>query len=352
MRSPGLAIAVAMAITTPLFFSSCSVDSDSQPPSELASLSSALNPSETQAVASALSQYQDSPGWPAMPRLWADVSKEEYLSGEIQVGLKIGFMGVESQATHNVTLSKGRRTTFIMITTKTQPGQQLTRRENGHVYINVLEGSSHVGLCVYTSFLTMNRSLVGRISAYGSAVGSSTGLKDLISRTNYSQFFELSPVKTPNYYLSDVCESIFRSEVQESVEEDLKNLASDILVYSHPQTSCVPPAADEPRLRGGDQSCISWHRQLLPGVVAWTAPRCESSREGYYRCVLRSKENGSCPFYRQSDGQLTTNPTQEAKLITAGMFEYPCDHHQGLTCRLVEEDGWFSSARAECKPRG
>lgn len=109
--------------------------------------------------------------------------------------------------------------------------------------------------------------------------------------------------------------------VKQSLNIQMRNVIAS-LRFSHPKTKCVR-----------DSQCIGWFNGGMRGVVGNAAvPRCvEESREKYFTCEVRSVVNQKCPVWKNG------------KQLSAGMFEYACD--RGLTCKVVQEGGWFTNMR-------
>ena len=301
-------------------------------------------------VADILFQQSEGIGWPPRPWLRIQAQRSTQTDATLTVGLKVSAFGVDAGVTNNTTFTASRVTSAVFITHHSENGQTMLRRADNDVQFNDT-GHPIIGFCLYDTSLSVSDKVAATLMAHGNGVSGSAEIKDLVNAGNNSQFFVVDPVKSPNYYLSTVCEEEYNSRIREGAEQDLYNLAYDIFVYSNPQDSCVPASSDVPRDPKGDPSCMAWHRQLLPGLVAHTVPRCVANSQGNHRCQMRSKKDYSCPLYADDDTDIVYTTWKDGRRrVTSGSFEYACDPDLGLRCHIVQEEWWpFRAAKGECK---
>jgi hypothetical protein len=121
--------------------------------------------------------------------------------------------------------------------------------------------------------------------------------------------------------------------ISQSLNIMMKNVVAS-LIYSHPKTKCVK-----------DSQCLDWfENDILSIAKIGNRPRCvEESREKFYQCQIRGLKGQNCAVYNA-----------KGKLISDGMFEFPCDN--GLQCVKVQNEGWFTNwevyqfAKGKCMP--
>lgn len=287
--------------------------------------------------------------WPARPWLWADVTREVAVDTTLQLGIKASFLGVEAGTTVSTRFELGHKTQVIFVTTQIRDNQAMTKRTKEGVYFAPEGDTAIVATCIYASWLSTTDRVAASLLIQGNGVMGGAQLRSTINRQTNSQFFRVDPDKTPSYYLNDVCETHYQEKIRSAVQTDLANLAYDVLVYSNPKDTCLPPDADQPRNPAGDPSCKEWHSQILPGLIESTVPRCNPDANGNYSCMLRGKADNACPLYQDADENVSAFPKPDNWLITRGAFEYFCDRDLGLACVQVKEVGWFNHAEGSCQ---
>lgn len=160
---------------------------------------------------------------------------------------------------------------------------------------------------------------------------------ETITYAMYSNFFAIDNDMPIQDYLRIKCREEFSFKARFVAEVEFYNVVREVFAHYHPRAQCTLPAGKEPLDPRGDATCMNWYRNpryVMGSYRRTNVPRCVLGSEGIPVCVLRAKENGTCPVYLEK-GRLSTNRTSRASLVTAGDYHhFPCD--SGMSCQPAD----------------
>lgn len=308
--------------------------------------------------------------FPPFPRVWTERSVENSkgLSSYASVSFPV-FYGTTVGLKVNKQYKYSVKTTFVLVagdsTRKPQAGDQsrvhqasdaeldqiLTfDSETMHAYPNISAGVAMVGLCSYEVSLS-NEFLVqtGVAGSYfgGKAAGGVTaesGHNEVAKTARFSQFFQLNSQTSIDHYLYVKCLEEFSASKRQEVESYFGKIVREMLFHRNPNSTCKPANGNpEESTPQGDRSCFDWNlANVDPQLRKRTIPRCEIQADGAHRCVLKSREEMTCPLYGSKSGEVSPiygNPYRV--VLTSAPFENPCDGKSGLSCKMVSSPRMF-----------
>ncbi len=270
------------------------------------------------------------PRIPLMPRRRLSFQREIFQNQTLDIGLKTEFLGSTVETKTNVTFEKK----YIMSAWMFASGEKSffndstsVEEMNMNIYLNNKTDRPFTLICNVSAFLYSSKSLLGKLSIFGSGLSDEIGIRENTEVMQSSPILEV-PVgdSWPNQIKR--CEE-YALQAKKDIDQDLLK-ATTSMMYHNPQDQCV-----------ADDQCQDHHRETLGIVASWTNSRCVMNKEGNRFCALRSIQGGACPYYKSKTR------------LTSGQFEFKCD--QELRCQVIEKGGWFQgfsiykSWKAECK---
>jgi hypothetical protein len=286
--------------------------------------------------------------WPAFPRRQAvrRVTKVTTISGYVDVAAKAGFevpflVEADTQTGGKAAIDRTSTThimTYIIAKATNDPKDRIfIEPQPDNVYLNYWPGRDMVIMCA----LEMSYSAGLDLSAYRRFTGAGGVKVPLAGSVQFKieaegraamkdelgvSITQMSEMKRPfvggsPFDNAKICEEEFYNQYKGELEAELELMWRGMSLEPKPGDACI-----------SDDFCENTKEAInRPAVYSYkTRMVCEIPKSTPSRCVLRSKEGGSC---------FTKN--------TSGMFEYPCD--KGLKCVETKPAGIFNYAQAECR---
>ncbi|MBK7843287.1 MAG: hypothetical protein IPJ71_06250 [Bdellovibrionales bacterium] len=224
-----------------------------------------------------------------------------------------------------------------------------------HAYPNVSDEVQMVGLCSYdislsNEFNTQNGFSVsgslGKLAA-GLGVTYEKGKVEVAKTTRFSKFIKLDPAVSIDEYLRIVCMDEFNESKKKEIESHFNKIVLEMMWHRNPDSTCKPSLGNpEESFPNGDRSCMEWYSDSFDSHLRKrTIPRCEIQADGAHRCVLKSRENATCPmFLDRKAGTYSPFLNRETHRlsVTSGAYERPCDEKSGLKCQFVDKPSMFA----------
>lgn len=315
--------------------------------------------------------------FPSFPRVWTERSMEDYsgVSAYASATIPIPFV---TGTTYGLKLNKSYRysvkTTFVLVASDSsdhskksdQPKVRQADSEDEdrilrfdhstmHAYPKVSDGVQMVGLCSYDislsdEFQTQNAfslsASLGKLAA-GFGITHEKGHVEVAKTTRFSKFIKLDGAVSIDEYLRIVCMDEFNESKKKEIESHFNKIVLEMLWHRNPDSTCKPSEGNpDESLPGGDRSCMEWYSDSFDAPLRKrTIPRCEVQADGAHRCVLKSRENASCPmFLDRKSGTYSPFLSREAHRlsVTSGAYERPCDEKSGLKCQFVDKPSMFA----------
>ncbi len=211
-----------------------------------------------------------------------------------------------------------------------------------------------VGLCSFERSLSnefntqngfsFNPTLGKLAAAFG--VTYDKGKTELAKTTRFSKFIKLERSISIDEYLRTVCMKEFNESKRKEIESHFNKIVLEMMWHRNPNSTCKPSLGNpEESLPEGDRSCMGWYADSFDSSLRKrTIPRCEIQADGAHRCVLKSRENASCPmFLDRNTGAYSPFYSRETYRlsVTSGAYERPCDEQSGLKCQFVDKPSMF-----------
>ncbi|MBK9039422.1 MAG: hypothetical protein IPL83_09710 [Bdellovibrionales bacterium] len=313
--------------------------------------------------------------FPGFPRVWTELSMENYsgVSAYASASVPVPFLGA---ITYGLKVNKNYKysvkTTFILVASDSsdhskysdQPKvRQVSEDEDNflvlnhqtmHAYPKVSDENPMVGLCSYdislsNEFQTQDGfSFNKAVGALAAAVGLTweKGTVEVAKTTRFSKFIRLDPTISIDQYLRTVCMEKFSESKRRETASHFNKIVLSQMWHHNPNSTCTPSLDNfKERLPGGDRSCMEWYSDNFDSSLRKrTIPRCEIHADGTHRCVLKSRENATCPmFLDRKTGTYSPFLSQKNRVsVTSGAYERPCDDTSGLKCQFVDQPSMFA----------
>lgn len=327
--------------------------------------------------------------WPPFPRTWLELGLERtettttgwaanvsgwqktipIIGSNLNVGAKAEF---NTQYRYNVT------TTFIAISSLRPVQPEATQNSDSSLgtlpsanppidslrsivdwddserraYFNVNKQFPIMGLCKFEMSLRLATTEKNTIEFLINQRSNEKETTQTTTLAIYSNFFEVRNDVPVQEYLRTTCDSQYKDLVRYLADSTFNNVIKDVYANYHPKSQCTLRKANEPLDPRGDMSCRDWFlnpRFVMGSYRRDNVPRCELGNQGIPICVLRAKENGSCPVY-YADGKISERAPVDGsgKMVTVGNYNhYSCD--KGLSCKprsgrtwAEERLGWYT----------
>jgi hypothetical protein len=314
--------------------------------------------------------------FPSFPRVWTERSMEDYsgVSAYASATIPIPFV---TGTTYGLKLNKNYRysvkTTFVLVASDSsdhskksdQPKVRQADSEDEdkilrfdhstmHAYPRVSDEIQMVGLCSYdislsNEFQTQNgfslSASLGKLAA-GFGITHEKGIVEVAKTTRFSKFIKLDGAVSIDEYLRIVCMDEFNESKKKEIESHFNKIVLEMMWHRNPNSTCKPSLGNsEESLPNGDRSCMGWYADSFDSTLRKrTIPRCEIQADGAHRCVLKSRENASCPmFLDRKSGTYSPFLSRETRRlsVTSGAYERPCDEKSGLKCQFVDKPSMF-----------
>lgn len=267
---------------------------------------------------------------PGDPRIMINLEDRVRTPTKVSIGLNTNILGVvQSEVKTEVEWSREYAvTTLIFI--EGENADILRTGPNGERFFD--PGSRKVvRMCALSGVLRLTSTYFGKVFAGVGGIEHSKNYDGVEEVRQTSDTVVVNPGETPESH-KKACEE-FADKKYAAVMKSLQNLAAS-RIYWDELSQCSPSEEITE-----SSVCGKWHRTLFPTVAAWTTPVCQR-RPGQrsYFCNIQSSTGGSCPY----------RDPETKKLLTSGLFEYPCA--RGLECVLKESPSFFKSGKAVCRP--
>lgn len=315
--------------------------------------------------------------FPSFPRVWTERSMEDYSGVSAYASATIPIP-VVAGTTYGLRVNKSYRysvkTTFVLVASDSsdhakKSDQPQVRQANSedednilrfdpstmHAYPKVSKEVQMVGLCVFdislsNEFQTQNAfslsASLGKKFAAGFGITHEKGHVEVAKTTRFSKFIKLDGAVSIDEYLKIVCMDEFNESKKKEIESHFNKIVLEMLWNRNPDSTCKPSEGNpDESLPGGDRSCMEWYSDSFDALLRKrTIPRCEVQADGAHRCVLKSRENASCPmFLDRKSGTYSPFLSRETHRlsVTSGAYERPCDEKSGLKCQFVDKPSMF-----------
>lgn len=204
---------------------------------------SGFSDSESAYIESLFKSYEGAPGWPAMPRRTACITESLINEASFKLGLKPTILGATAGATTTVTFGLSYHSTLLLLRTAVPDDDRFIVTVDGQDVLNVKPGVDFVGLCSYAASVRVGTRFLGEISLFGTGVSDQTDLQQSIEVNQGSNFFEVRQGDTVPA-LQDLCLSVFRDKVRDSVIADLKSLVKAAVTHDGSKQSELKTALE------------------------------------------------------------------------------------------------------------
>ena len=300
--------------------------------------------------------------WPPFPRLWLEKNRQEVITSNTYVGLKVPLAVATGGAKLNIQFRYGLKTTLVMISSRrkqspkdpisesldlvyatgTEEKQMLRWDEQKMMaFPDVRDEYPMVGLCAFEASLAVEKGKHLNFEVFGSGQTLEQANIETNTQSIFSNFFQVREDVSVSTYLDKVCDDVFRRDVEQFVLEDFSKMVVEKVVHSNPDSECQPGnSGGGDSTLAGDVSCLDWHRKKFPKTIQGiTVARCELEVNGAHRCRLKSRHDVPCPLYmNKENGTYSETRTKSHRLhATRGILENPCDRQSGLKCKMDRE---------------
>ena len=267
---------------------------------------------------------------PGDPRIMINLEDRVRTPTKVSIGLNTSILGsVQAELKTEVEWSREYAvTTLIFVEGET--ADIIRQGPNGEKFFD--PGSRKaVRMCALSGVLRLTSTYFGKVFAGVGGIEHSKNYDGVEEVRQTSDAVVVNPGETPESH-KKACEE-FADKKYAGVMKTLTNLAAS-RIYWDELSQCSPTEEITE-----SSVCGKWHKTLFPSVAAWTTPVCQRrpGQQSYF-CNIQSSKGGSCPY----------RDPETKKLLTSGLFEYPCG--QGLECALTESPGFFKAGKAVCRP--
>lgn len=297
---------------------------------------------------------------PDFPRIWTERSKSEVIGSNTKLGAKVPLVDLGGKLSLDFRYSL--RTSFVIVSSKVKALKKIQNRsfsksrvmsesqqEDEEVlnfddktyltYPNVRADYPMVGMCVFEASLGIEKTLEGGIDfIVGETARKAT--VETMSNAIFSNFFQLSADIPVDTYLNEICNGLFKKEVQPMVINDFSKMVMEKVIAQNPKSDCSPSSKSED-VENGDAACLNWHSKTFPANVRHlTVPRCLLQNNGIHRCRLRARKGTACRMYIDPATKKMSAHYQDlgnSILATEDYFAYSCDSKKSLSCELDKE---------------
>lgn len=319
--------------------------------------------------------------WPSFPRIWTERSLIEQRTINLGNTVSINPFSVGLKLKRALSNQYSLKTTFVLISSD-KPNDPKIYESNGGQYPivrNIFKmGSDHlvypnieanfpiVGFCSFEAKYTNETQVQTGVSVLTFNLDQENINSEPVSYYVTSKLFQVSDKISIKHYLRSVCGQIFKQKIEQKVIEDFAKIKHEMefqlnLDALNLEDGLCQPAtvSDALQTEESDDSCNTWHETKFSSMItARTIARCkyDDHKKNYY-CVLRSKENRTCPIYWDSKSKsYETNLAKTRKSAisaTSGYYEFPCDTENGFQCKFTDNPIFlfnvpFISGRGVC----
>jgi hypothetical protein len=267
---------------------------------------------------------------PGDPRIMINLEDRVRTPTKVSIGLNTSILGmVQGEVKTEVEWSREYAVTTLIFV-EGEKADIIRQDSHGERFFDPGTRKA-VRMCALSGVLRLTNTYFGKVFAGAGGLEHSKNYDGVEEVRQTSEAVVVNPGESPESH-KKACHD-FADKKYSGVMKTLENLAAS-RIYWDELSQCNPHEEITE-----SSVCGKWHRTLFPSVAAWTTPVCQR-RPGQrnYFCNILSAKGGSCPY----------RDPETKKLLTSGMFEYPCA--QGLECTLKELPGWFKAGKAECRP--
>jgi hypothetical protein len=222
------------------------------------------------------------------------------------------------------------------------------------VYPNVEENFPIVGFCSFEAkYVNESQSQKG-ISLLTLNADQENLESEPVSYYVTSKLFQINGKISLKHYLHSICGGLFKNKIEDKVMADFDKIKHEMeftyeLGKVNLKTGLCQPTTSPSDLPSefSDDSCADWHESnFSPTIGARTVARCEfDNYKKQHYCVLKSKENRTCPLYWDTKSKTyESNIAKTSKTsmsATAGYYEFPCDIKNDLQCEFESRPIFF-----------
>lgn len=294
---------------------------------------------------SLLASSQKGLNWPAFPRTWHEQSESTIVNTNTSLGLNLmGFGGAVA-----IDYKWSLKTSIVLIAANQSNNDELDVKGvsvNGitdpirfelfqwdpvkmRAYPRVDQDYPMVAFCAFEASLNYSESARGGVQFMGSGQTVEGTKTRSISHTMFSRFFQIDGSLSTQQVLTDVCEKVFRPEVESYANRDFSRSVVEFYAHQHSRNQCQV-----------DADCDGWFKKRFPSSLrSITVARCELTRIGLKTCSVKALEGVGCPLYavKGSDKLLQTAQVLgnlRARKISGAAIEFDCDRASGMVCEM------------------
>jgi hypothetical protein len=302
--------------------------------------------------------------WPSFPRIWTERSLIEQRTINLGNTVSINPFSIGLKLKRALSNQYFLKTTFVLISSDKPNDPKLYETNGGQypiirnifkmgsdhlVYPNIEDNFPIVGFCSFEAKYTNETQVQTGVSVLTFNLDQENINSEPVSYYVTSKLFQVSDKISIKHYLRSVCGQIFKQKIEQKVIEDFAKIKHEMEFQLNLDALnledglCQPSTVSTvPQTEESDDSCITWHEtKFSPVIAARTIARCkyDDFKKNYY-CILRSKENKTCPIYWDSKSKSYETNLAKAKKTaisaTSGYFEFPCDIENGFQCKFTD----------------